>query len=40
MVMAERARNHARQFDRLMVLERLLARMPALRERRPTPVGG
>jgi glycosyltransferase involved in cell wall biosynthesis len=40
MVMAERARNHARQFDRLMVLERLLARMPALQERRPTPVGG
>src|SRR5215213_7519439 len=39
-VMAERARTHALQFDRLMVFERLLARLPALRERRVTDAGG
>jgi len=39
-VMAERARSHALQFDRLMVFEKLLARVPADRERRLTPAGG
>src|SRR5215203_395936 len=39
-VMAERARTHALQFDRLMVFERLLARLPAAQERRLTPAGG
>jgi glycosyltransferase involved in cell wall biosynthesis len=39
-VMAERARSHALQFDRLMVFERLLARVPAAEERRLTPAGG
>jgi glycosyltransferase involved in cell wall biosynthesis len=39
-VMAERARRHAIQFDRTEVFDRLLARMPAARERRLAPAGG
>src|SRR5215212_7315320 len=39
-VMAEQARSHALQFDRLIVFERLLARVPAVQERRLTPAGG
>jgi glycosyltransferase involved in cell wall biosynthesis len=39
-LMAERARCHALQFDRIEVFERLLARMPAAQERRLTPAGG
>jgi glycosyltransferase involved in cell wall biosynthesis len=39
-LMAERARCHALQFDRIDVFERLLARMPAAQERRLTPAGG
>jgi glycosyltransferase involved in cell wall biosynthesis len=38
--MAERARSHALQFDRIEVFDRLLARIPAARERRLTPAGG
>jgi glycosyltransferase involved in cell wall biosynthesis len=38
--MAERARSHALQFDRIEVFDRLLARMPAPRERTLTPAGG
>jgi glycosyltransferase involved in cell wall biosynthesis len=39
-VMVERARSHALQFDRLKVFERLLARMPAAQDRRLTPASG
>jgi glycosyltransferase involved in cell wall biosynthesis len=38
--MAKRARNHALQFDRIEVFDRLLARMPAAQDQRLTPAGG